>query len=734
MSQSTEINSETKEKLGFYRISKNEYGLICDLLGRPPQGLEWPLFSALWSEHCSYKSSKVHLKKFYNKSPRVLEAFGENAGVVDLGEGERVAFKMESHNHPSYIEPYQGAATGVGGILRDIFTMGARPLAIGDYLCFGQPKADRMEHLIDGVVRGVGGYGNCVGVANVTGQTEFHSSYDGNILVNAFALGYFAPKSKVFLSKAKGIGNHLVYVGAKTGRDGVHGASMASESFDDNSEAKKPNVQIGDPFYEKCLIESCIEVMELDLVEAIQDMGAAGLSSSSFEMASKGQVGLKINLDLVPIRDSSITPEEILLSESQERMLLVCRPEKFKKLQEVFHRWDLDADVIGEVVEKREISLYWHGEEVAAIDPDFLVENAPQFERPYHAWSPLNRVSLEQVPIEKGSLNQVLKEQLSSINGCSKSWVYRQYDQRVGGNTAADCDQPVGVIQLPETRRPLGIVLGCRQHIMRFDAQIGGADAVYYPSLELASKGFEPLAVTDCLNFGNPEKPEVMSEFVAALEAMNETCKALETPVISGNVSLYNETFDKNVTSTPATGVVGLRETKAEDMPLPKSTFTSSGESIVLVSLPQITLQNYSQETKDKALEGFGELTAKELAVFAKKIREVVLAYSPTATRVVGKFGLPYTLAKMCLDGLGAEVTGGLPHHWSHEVLYEVLMTFPQETDLTKIEKSLPGYQVSLIGQTGGAVLTGLDDLKLPVGEIAELYKNGWRDNFNELA
>jgi phosphoribosylformylglycinamidine synthase II len=330
-------------------LSEAEFDKICEVLGREPEGLEWALFSALWSEHCSYKSSKVHLKKFYSQSKRVLQGFGENAGVIDLGSGEKVAFKMESHNHPSFIEPYQGAATGVGGILRDIFTMGARPIALANYLCFGRPEAPRMSYLVDGVVGGIGGYGNCVGVPTITGQTEFHSSYDGNILVNALAVGYFGESDPVVTSGAKGAGNYVVYVGAKTGRDGVHGASMASESFDEDSESKKPTVQIGDPFFEKLLIESCLEVMKKDLVVSIQDMGAAGLTSSSFEMASKGGVGFKIDLSKVPVRDTAINPEEILLSESQERMLLICEPAKIDALKAEFEKWDLDAEVIGEV-------------------------------------------------------------------------------------------------------------------------------------------------------------------------------------------------------------------------------------------------------------------------------------------------------------------------------------------------------------------------------------------------
>ncbi|MCB0411134.1 MAG: phosphoribosylformylglycinamidine synthase subunit PurL, partial [Bdellovibrionales bacterium] len=524
-----------EKRLKHYRLTSGEYKKICGLLGHEPEGIEWALFSALWSEHCSYKSSRRHLKKFFFKSPRVLESFGENAGVVDLGQGERIAFKMESHNHPSYIEPFQGAATGVGGILRDIFTMGARPIVLGDYLCFGDPKASRMNALVDGVVRGISHYGNCVGVPTITGQTEFHSSYDGNILVNAFALGLFRPGEPIVTSKAKGPGNWVVYVGAKTGKDGVHGASMASESFDEESESKKPTVQIGDPFFEKLLIEPCIEVMRQQLVVAIQDMGAAGLTSSSFEMASKGQVGLDLYLDEVPLRDSSITPEEILLSESQERMLLVCEPEKFEELAKVFHQWGLDAVKIGNVREERKVNLYWKSELLTSIDPDLLTENAPIYDRTHHVWQSKHEVS-------SFSNTHILNEKdllqvLSLAEGCSRDWIYHQYDQRVGGMTHRDATNSVSVVRLPDSGRALAVVLGCRPQMMRTDVFEGAKDAAFAPAIDLAIKGFEPLALTDCLNFGNPEKPELMTELVASIEGLAEATHALKAPIISGNVS-----------------------------------------------------------------------------------------------------------------------------------------------------------------------------------------------------
>ena len=463
-----------ENRLRHYRISSEEYNLIKSRLGREPQGVEWALFSALWSEHCSYKSSRVHLKKFFNKSPMVVMSSGENAGVIDIGEGEKIAFKMESHNHPSFIEPYQGAATGVGGILRDIFTMGARPVALANYLCFGEISAPRMPTLVDGVVRGIGGYGNCVGVPTITGQTEFHKSYNKNILVNALAVGLFTSDDPIVKSKASGVGHHVVYVGAKTGKDGVHGASMASESFDSNSEAKKPTIQKGDPFFEKLLIESCLEVMRENLVVAIQDMGAAGLTSSSFEMAAKGDVGFTLWLDKVPLRDSTMTPEEILLSESQERMLMVVEPGKIEKLKAVFTKWDLDAEVIGEVTKDRRLRLFWRDEKICDIDPSLLVDEAPLYQRPYDKWVP-NYQNEDWTPLEKKDrhFSETLRAVLTDIRGTSRKWIYSQYDQRVGARTAFDCSESVGVIELP-SGRALGLVLGCRPYVMRFDARVGG--------------------------------------------------------------------------------------------------------------------------------------------------------------------------------------------------------------------------------------------------------------------
>lgn len=742
-------NTESLDaKLKTYRLNQTEYQRICELLGREPKGVEWALFSALWSEHCSYKSSKVHLKKLFNKSARVLESFGENAGVVDLGEGERVAFKIESHNHPSYIEPYQGAATGVGGILRDIFTMGARPVALANYLCFGEPKAPRMSQLVDGVVRGIGGYGNCVGVPTITGQTEFHESYNGNILVNAMAVGLFNPGDKVFLSKARGPGNWVVYVGAKTGRDGVHGASMASESFEADSESKRPTVQIGDPFYEKLLIESCLEVMKEDLVVAIQDMGAAGLTSSSFEMAAKGEVGFDIHLDQVPLRDSSMTPEDILLSESQERMLLICEPKKFETLAKVFHHWGLDAVKIGEVTEKKTVSLKWKGELLTEIDPFLLVEEAPQYQRPWKPWQPANRVSAQsELKNVAGDAAQALKSTLKDVRGTSRSWVYRQYDSKVGAATARGCSDSVGVIRMKSSKRALGVVLGCRPHVMRFDARVGGLDAVAYPAFELALKGFEPLAVTDCLNFGNPEKEHVMSEFVAALDGMNSICSALQAPIISGNVSFYNETMGKNITSTPSTGLVGLRESVEN---LPFSYFTQTGEEIYLLRLPALEMGGYQQEVSFGKNVGIGDLGASSVANLIAVARKLSAVSGVKATRAVGKFGLAYALARMSLVNtigveIGAEALKSIRGEgWAEssslftEHLYEAVFAVDShkknefEKVFSELSKGSAGeLELHHLGQTIDRRLKVADLLDLDVETLKEPYENGWRESLN---
>ncbi|MCC6277986.1 MAG: phosphoribosylformylglycinamidine synthase subunit PurL [Oligoflexia bacterium] len=638
------------QKLKHYRLSQSEYEKMKLALGHEPSQIEWALFSALWSEHCSYKSSKVHLRGLFTKHPRVVQGPGENAGVIDLGQGERVAFKMESHNHPSFIEPTQGAATGVGGILRDVFTMGARPIASMDYLCFGDPKDSETPRLLAGVVKGVGGYGNCVGVPTVNGQTTFHKTYNKNNLVNAFSLGLFRPGEEVFYGRASGVGNLIVYAGARTGRDGVHGAAMASESFGSNLEAKKPNVQIGDPFYEKLLIEACLEVMNENLIVGIQDMGAAGLTSSTFEMAARAGTGLRMDLSKVPLREPDISPEEILLSESQERMVMIVEPKNLNRVVDVFKRWDLDCAVIGEITSGDHVELVWKNQVIARVSHKPLVNQAPVYERPFDL--PSQPKKTEITTPESNELGSVLLKVLKSPEMRSREWIFKQYDQRVGAKTMSACESDVALLRLPDSGRVLGMNTGCRVSVMQWHPYLGGADAVIFPVIQQATRGVKALALTDCLNFGNPEKPQVMGEFVSALKGLNEAATQLEVPIISGNVSLYNETQGKSIVGTPATGIVGLRE------PLlgPSHEFTESAlEIFILKTKPEMYLMGeFNRIVHDREPQGdFTEIHFESVKSIQKFCLENFQHFE--CAKAIGRGGLAVTLARMCLS-VGAEI------------------------------------------------------------------------------
>ena len=652
--------------LKHYRLSSEEYQSIEALLNHTPSRLELALFSALWSEHCSYKSSVVHLKKLYFDSTRVVSSMGENAGVIDLGEGEKVAFKVESHNHPSRIMPYHGAATGVGGILRDVFIMNARPIALANYLCFGDPFVPHTAELVDGVVRGIGGYGNCIGIPTITGDTCFHPSYDENILVNALALGYFGPEDSVMTSKATGPGNLLVYAGARTGRDGIHGASMASESFESSAEQmeNKTCVQIGDPFYGKLLMEACLEVMKKNLVVAAQDMGAAGIVSSSFEMISKGETGMHLYLDKVPLRDSTMTAEDILLSESQERVLLLVKPEGYEELKEIFNKWSLSVCVIGEIKKEQQVELFWKEKSLLTIDPNVLTKKAPRYERVFQQWQATNKVSDKEqtrvcgTVIKKENVQDILFSLLKNINVSSKEFIYNQYDQRVGAKTIKDCSFPVGVLRLPHSGRSLALCMGGRPHIMRMDSFEGGKDAVYEPAIQLALRGFQPLALTDGLNFGSPEKENIMSQFVACIEGMAVASRSLQTPIVSGNVSFYNETKGAAITPTPVTGMIGLSNVIKHSAEIPSSSTMpydlTEAAGVYLLSVHQIFYQGFLAEvyTKEKQTPVFyGSLDEKLCRDFVQSVCEISKKSPPSAARFVGKCGLLTTLARMHLEG-----------------------------------------------------------------------------------
>jgi phosphoribosylformylglycinamidine synthase len=578
-----QVNAALAAELG---LEGGEYESLVDLLGRVPTYTEMGIVSALWSEHCSYKSSKVYLRELPTEGPRVVQGPGENAGVVDIGHGWVAAFKMESHNHPSFIEPYQGAATGVGGILRDVFTMGARPIACMDSLRFGEISAPRMRHLVDGVVRGIGDYGNCVGVPTVGGETGFHASYNGNILVNAFALGV-ARADGIFLARAEGVGNPILYVGSRTGRDGIHGATMASESFDEESEAKRPTVQVGDPFTEKVLLEACLEAMRTDCVVAIQDMGAAGITSSCFEMAGRGGVGFRLDLDRVPLREPGLSPFEIMLSESQERMIVMAHSGREEELEKIFRRWDLEVVPIGELTEGDLAELDFGGRRVASIPIAPLTEEAPVYTRPIAV--PADLATRQQAP-SVPAVDDVfgpLEGLLDTPQLGDKSWIFRQYDHTVRTNTVIGPGGDAALLRVKTTPVSLALTSEVNPVYCWLDPRTGGAQAVAEAVRNLACVGATPVGLTDCLNFASPQNPEIAWQFREAVEGMATACRALEVPVVSGNVSFYNETEGRPVHPTPTVVVVGVVE-GVEDSPT--SCFRREGDRILLLGTDRLEL------------------------------------------------------------------------------------------------------------------------------------------------
>ncbi len=584
----------TPELLAQHGITPDEYRRIQDALGRTPSLTELGIYSVMWSEHCSYKSSKVHLRRLPTRSKLVVQGPGENAGIIDVGDGWACAFKIESHNHPSYIEPYQGAATGVGGILRDIFTMGARPLAVMDSLRFGPLTADKdtpeeLVHknhsVVEGVVHGIAGYGNCFGVPNLGGETKFEPCYSGNPLVNAFALG-LVRRDEIFYAKASGIGNPVIYVGARTGRDGIHGATMASEEFKEGSEQKRPNVQVGDPFMEKLLLEACLEAMQTGAVVGIQDMGAAGLTCSTCEMGARGGVGLEVELDHVPQRETGMSAYEIMLSESQERMLLVAEKGREHEVLRVFDKWGLEGVIVGTVIPEPRLRIFQHGELVADIPNQSLTDEAPLYHRPVGTWSRPEqiKVPLDPPPHILEELKKPrdytadLRKLLASPNICSKRWVYEQYDSMVQTNTVQGPGGEAGVMRIKGTNRGLAMALAGNGRWCYLDPKLGAMHAVAEAARKVACTGAMPVAATNCLNFGNPEKPEIMAQLSAAIDGIAEACTVLGTPITGGNVSLYNETKGEGIYPTPVVGVVGIIDDVTKAVP---ASFQREGEPIV---------------------------------------------------------------------------------------------------------------------------------------------------------
>ena len=689
-------------------LKADEYQRILDILGRAPNLLELGIFSVMWSEHCSYKSSKVWLKTLPTTGACVIHGPGENAGVIDIGEGQAAIFKMESHNHPSFIEPYQGAATGVGGILRDVFTMGARPVANLNALRFGDPEHPKTRRLVAGVVAGIGGYGNCVGVPTVGGEVNFDPGYNGNILVNAMTVG-IAPVDRIFTSQASGAGNPIVYVGSKTGRDGIHGATMASAEFAEGTEEKRPTVQVGDPFTEKLLIEACLELMETDAIVAIQDMGAAGLTSSSFEMASKGGLGVELALDKVPCRETGMIPYEMMLSESQERMLMVLKPSREGLARRVFEKWDLDFAVIGRLTDTGRMVLTMNGETVGDLPIDPLAEAAPEYERPWEPSPPRAEIAAAEVPPPKDP-GQALLSLLSSPDGCSRRWIWEQYDHMVMADTVARPGGDAAVVRIHGSNRGLAMTTDCTPRYCLADPERGGAQAVAEAWRNLTAVGATPLAITDNLNFGNPERPEIMGQFVGCIKGIGAACRALDFPVVSGNVSLYNETNGQGIPPTPTIGGVGLIDDLEATATI---AFKSAGEAIVLIGE---TTGHLGASLYLREIAGRRDGAPPPVDLAAEKrtgdlVRGLIVGRAVTACHDLSDGGLGVALAEMALaGGLGATVQapdGDLPlHAWlfgEDQARYLVTGTAAEAVLEAARQAGVPALR---IGVTGGSGLT----------------------------
>ena len=688
-------------------LTEEEFDRAVGILGRTPNMTELGIFSAMWSEHCSYKSSKVWLKTLPTTGPRVICGPGENAGVVDIGDGDAVVFKIESHNHPSFIEPYQGAATGVGGILRDVFTMGARPIAILDSLRFGSPDHLRTRHLVSGVVSGIGSYGNCVGVPTVGGECEFHPSYDGNILVNAMCVG-IAKTNRIFYSAAAGPGNPVIYVGAKTGRDGIHGATMASAEFGADAGEKRPTVQVGDPFTEKLLIEACLELMEGDAIVAIQDMGAAGLTSSSVEMAGKGGLGIELDLDRVPLRETGMSAYEIMLSESQERMLMILRPGSEIDARHIFQKWELDFAVIGRVTETGRLVLRMNGEIAADIPVEPLVTAAPVYQRPWRGRNPEPAIDPASI-LDRDPLD-CLRRLLASPTLASKRWIWEQYDHLVMGNTVKRPGGDAAVIRIAPNGKALALATDCTPRYCRADPVRGGAQAVAESWRNLTAVGAEPLALTDNMNFGNPERPEIMGEFVGVIEGMREACLALDYPVVSGNVSLYNETNGNPILPTPVIGGVGLLADVRDVIDL---ALKRDGDALILIgeTSGHLGCTLYLREIEDSEA---GPPPRVDLAAERRNgdfVRGEIRAGHAVACHDLSDGGLLAALAEMAMTGGRGAVLDPIPadlprnaYLFGEDQARYIIETADPDTVLEAARAA--GVPAHVIGAVGGIALT----------------------------
>ncbi len=704
-----------------FGLNAEEYAKVLEIMGRTPSFTELGIFSVMWSEHCSYKSSRVWLKELPTKAPWVIHGPGENAGVIDIGEGMAAIFKMELHNHPSFIEPYQGAATGVGGILRDVFTMGARPIANLNALRFGDPSLPVTKRVVDGVVRGIGGYGNCVGVPTVGGEVNFHPAYNGNPLVNAMTVG-IAAQDKIFLSAAAGVGNPVVYVGSKTGRDGIHGATMASTEFDASSEEKRPTVQVGDPFTEKLLIEACLELMQTDAIVAIQDMGAAGLTSSSVEMAGKGGVGIELILDNVPQRETGMTAYEMMLSESQERMLLVLKPERSEMARAIIEKWDLDYAVIGHITDTGRIVVKHKGAVEADILLAPLADAAPLYRRPIAETpkpAPLGPVQSDV------TLGDALLKLIASPDLCSRRWIFDQYDSTVGGQTVkrpAQADS--AIVRLEGTNRALALTTDCTPRYCVADPEAGGAQAVVEAWRNITATGATPLAITDNMNFGNPEKPEIMGQFAAAIKGMAAACTALDFPVVSGNVSLYNETEGKGILPTPAIGAVGV----IEDVSKAVGLALKPGHDLVVIGASKSEL-GCSLWLREILGREEGAPPAIDLAAERQNgdfVRAQIFERKVGACHDVSDGGLLVAVAEMAMAGdTGVELTLPETSHafWFGEEQARYVLAV-QDSPALLAAAAKAGVPAVKIGQaSGNGKLTHSDTIAISLTQLRDAHE-----------
>ena len=728
---SAEAAAVTPELVAEHGLTGEEYERVLSILGREPTITELGIFSVMWSEHCSYKSSKVWLKTLPTTGPQVIQGPGENAGVVDLGDGHAALFKMESHNHPSFIEPYQGAATGVGGIMRDVFTMGARPVANLNALRFGAPDHPKTRHLVSGVVSGIGGYGNCVGVPTVGGEVNFDPGYNGNILVNAMCIG-LADADKIFYSAARGVSLPVVYVGSKTGRDGIHGATMASAEFDDDSDEKRPTVQVGDPFTEKLLIEACLELMQEDAIIAIQDMGAAGLTSSSVEMADKGGVGFDLNLDHVPCREDAMTAYEMMLSESQERMLMVLKPGAEKKAEEIFTKWQLDFAVVGVTTDTGRLVVTHNGKVEADMPVKTLADSAPEYKRPWTLPEPPAVIAPQDVAAPN-SLTETLETLMGSPHLCSRRWVWEQYDHMVMGDTVRRPGSDAAVVRIHGTNKGIAASCDVTPRYCAADPVEGGKQAVAETWRNLTATGADPLAITDCMNFGNPERPEIMGQFKGCIDGMRKACEALAYPVVSGNVSLYNETSGAAIPPTPAIGGIGLVPDIAH---MADIALKSDGETLLLVGDEQGHL---GQSLYMDVILGQREGAPPPVDLDAERrngdfVRTLIRSDAVSAVHDLADGGLFVALAEMALaGGIGATLDaydGPLPQHavcfGEDQGRYLLATTNPDDVEAKAREA---GVTCRRAGVTGGDAIAVAGEDPVPLTRLREVHE-GWLPNY----